>query len=394
MAVKSGYKVLRLFSSGSETGDDWHERAHAYSANEIKEIKDPEGAKANRAITSIPSPFARLHLFDQAFQYVVDAAHSKQKNALDGDTIYHKLVSDALDVGEMFFKFDVFKQRRNLEIRTWNRSKGVEALKSSTIEGHKLLGETLDLFIKQDGPKSHLTKVKDLHFIYCDFKLVGGTSPTTLFFAGGNDLSHVDLRSGDDTLFDQSYCPLFRRGRLYQRYLYGLFTAHRSLREEMPLFWKYLEASLTALEGVDKPFYFDLNKITEAGEYTLDVFQSEFEKWAGTQAVTIWDEIQHLKQKEDDPNRLAKSDFLLAASRNTEAKPMPMALQKGLKLTHLEYYHGKWDADYDVPYVADHPIEKRFLPGQDVQYPYYVVSDLLEPVLVELSFALDEKRFF
>src|SRR5688572_5737127 len=52
-----------------------------------------------KAGTSIPSPLARLELFDTAFHIIA----TDQKNNLEGSTLYHQLVSDCLDMLQLVF---------------------------------------------------------------------------------------------------------------------------------------------------------------------------------------------------------------------------------------------------------------------------------------------------
>ncbi len=83
-----------------------------YNANEIKDwtpstVIDTNSFEAENIVfskgslkagTSIPSPLARMELFDTAFHIV-----ASDKSQLKGKTIYHQLVSDCLDVLQMIF---------------------------------------------------------------------------------------------------------------------------------------------------------------------------------------------------------------------------------------------------------------------------------------------------
>ena len=94
-------KIFRLHDTGNNTLQGWDSSAQ-YNANVINNITDPNGGKSKKAITSIPSPFAQMDLVRVAFEQVV-------KNGLDGDTKYHEIVSNALDVAQIFFEWDKFK---------------------------------------------------------------------------------------------------------------------------------------------------------------------------------------------------------------------------------------------------------------------------------------------
>ena len=96
-------KVFRLHN-GNNNITHW-QGSQAYGNNAINEIKDPEGGVATKEITSIPSPLARIDLVKNAFKIISD-----QEN-LDGDTIYHKTVSESLDIGEIFLNLDKLKDK-------------------------------------------------------------------------------------------------------------------------------------------------------------------------------------------------------------------------------------------------------------------------------------------
>ena len=118
-------KILRLHE-GTEAGatdniNGWG-NSKVISEKAVESIQDPQGSNAQSEITSIPSPFARLDLVKQAFKYV-----NEQKN-LDGTNIYYRMVSDALDVGEIFFNIDKFSNI--VELTEWNVSE-IQSLKAS-----------------------------------------------------------------------------------------------------------------------------------------------------------------------------------------------------------------------------------------------------------------------
>ena len=69
---------------------------------DLKRQLTPENLKT---LASTPTPFNRLTLTDMAFKYVVDQVNEQKaaddpRSVLDGQTVYHKLISECLDVGE------------------------------------------------------------------------------------------------------------------------------------------------------------------------------------------------------------------------------------------------------------------------------------------------------
>ena len=103
-------KVFRLDSIQLNNNIvDWQE-SQPYGTKAISEIVDPDGANAKKEITSIPSPFARIDLVKTAFREVTNIARGannnveKKKAALNGITIYHKMVSEMFDVAQLAYE--------------------------------------------------------------------------------------------------------------------------------------------------------------------------------------------------------------------------------------------------------------------------------------------------
>ena len=141
-------KVFRLFKDGANTYNDWNASPdYPYDSTNRDTIIDPEGATASKEITSIPSPFARIDLVKNAFRYI--CRQNNNKSYLDGNTIYHKLVSETLDVGEVFFNISKF--RNDIEIIKWNPKQDIERLMCSGIAGNECLADVLTKYLKSDS---------------------------------------------------------------------------------------------------------------------------------------------------------------------------------------------------------------------------------------------------
>jgi hypothetical protein len=396
--VKQQNKVLRPFD-GTNTGDDWHSCSSHYSNNDIELIEDPSGATDKKQITSIPSPFARIHIVEDAFlKMIVQAQNLK---TMEGQTIYHKLVSDALDVGETFFNYDVFSiNDTKLDIINWNKKKALDDLKRGVVE-HQILGDTLELFLNQDGHSSNFDKLENLYFLKYDHKIVGGTSPTTLFFTCPNDLTFVNLKKGEDTFFDDDYYPLYKRRDDFQEYLYKLFIANNALQSSMPVFWKYLLESLRCLEEHNKPLYYDLMKIRNNPNYSSEDFMEDYEEanlGTSNDIIEIFPNIEHRKKRKDDVN-FSDSDFIIGNyDKGTEANSkyqgkLPFVLQNKFRKA-LKYCHGTWNSETEVPSYVSEPLDARLLPGQSEVYPWLTISDFLEDTIIKLVYPIDKKHFF
>ena len=208
-------KVFRFHEGTDLYGWD---SSNPLSDKAIAAIKDPNGEHASREITSIPSPFARIDLVNTAFKELAN-------RDLEGDTIYHKMVSDALDIGQILFNFE--KYRDKIEIISWDPNIDLQKLLDSPNRGHRSLGESLRLFLKQDAKTYNFDKMHKLYLLnYKDginqINIIGGTSPASLFFTSANKFNLDGFMSGKDGFFDEDYCPLHKRDSAFIEYIFLL----------------------------------------------------------------------------------------------------------------------------------------------------------------------------
>lgn len=195
--------------------------------------------------TSIPSPFARIALVKTAFAEV--AAYGDR--ALHA---YKKIVSDTLDIAEIFFTLNKWKSKKVIEVITWDKSKNLPEL--SKIVTQKILHKTLETFLKNDAITYNYDK---MHCIYIlkhreTGEMIGATSPSTLFFSSANDwyerITEEDLKKEEykqKKVGDRKYnitiplsthnafdgvIPLNERSWGFQKYLYTWITANNEIR--------------------------------------------------------------------------------------------------------------------------------------------------------------------
>ena len=187
-------KVFRLYREGTTTFQGWNESpAFPYNSNARDTIEDPDGASAKNEITSIPSPFARIDLVKTAFKEVCRRA-SRDVRELEGNTIFHKMVSDSLDVGEIFFNIDKFKDK--IEIITWDPSVMIDALKNDQNASHYYVGDALQKYLVSDAQTYNFNQLKNIYLLNYtngpdELNIIGATSPATLFFSGANGLEYI-----------------------------------------------------------------------------------------------------------------------------------------------------------------------------------------------------------
>jgi hypothetical protein len=390
-------KIFRLHTGGSDTIKDWSRINSHLTETLIDTIEDPAGADSSKQITSIPSPFARMDLVRVAFKQV---SSSKQIN---GDTIYHKVVSDCLDIAQIFFNLEAFRDR--IEVIAWDpgiirmgneikidENSDLGRLIYSRNENHRLYGKTLELFLSQDSQTYNFSDLKRLYLLNYKngpdpINIIGGTSPSTLFFSSANsDLSsYVDIQFGTDKVFDEKFCPLIRRGTDFILYIYSLqssipnfSTRFRELNNYLDECFKHLENNLKEeirkfLDNAYLNTYF-----TNLGLTYIDNPGNN---------VEIFNYPLRNKVKEK-----VESDFEILSTKSTEIKPLVLPNEQFN--SGLNYAGGTWQHDYRAPYFDQLSIIERRLPHQShIKYPYLTISDLFEPYIIKLPYPINKEKF-
>lgn len=254
------YKLSALQRNHSKTG--WH-NSEQFNDSDIANIKVLD-SRSDKSLNAIPSPLARIHLFDTAISLVYQDELYGTKNS--GET-YKKLVSDCFDVFELIFNWNShIKEKKNIEIITWNRETETSKLQSEfqikkktkieeikknhdenmrlilqDVEGYKenLVGESLNLFLS-DGI---FAPFDDIHIIKVDNKPLAGTSPLTGFFTTPNDLSKFHL------INPLTKHPYFSKIRMFsdrdlriKKFIYDFFTVEgENIFSDKLAISKYLE---------------------------------------------------------------------------------------------------------------------------------------------------------
>lgn len=380
----------KIFGYSKKGGKDWF-LSDAYSDKEIESIKDPEGGSDTGLPPAIPSPFARIDLVKTAFRNIEKSPQLKAYGN-DGDTIAskedEKLVSDCLDLAEMLFNIDSIKDK--IRITVWDKKNEIDKLKSST-PAHKGYAETLELYLTQDAASYNFDLLQRLYIIEYNHKIIGCTSPATLFFTSANDLSVAQINlTTNHVLFDDNYCPLYERDIEFQRYLYLLFKANNVLSQKMKCVADYLAKNLKILFKINPDFYHELNSLNSSDFFSL---YSELDAGKTGDIIEIIGVPIRKRKKEDIVSAIKESDFTILSNKcNSELKPL--VLQNNLNKS-FKYANDKWDKRYKVPSI-DHEsvLEKRWLPGIRIQYPYLTVSDFLEPYLIRLVYPINNDKFF
>lgn len=399
-------KIFRLHTGANNTIKDWTDVNTHISETDINTIKDPAGATDKEKITSIPSPFASIDLVRTAFKWI------NEHNQLQGTTMYHKLVSDCLDVAEIFFNFNTLK--RKVELISWDA--GISILNGNIMIDpnsdlgsminsdnlhHKLLGETFKLYLSQDGKAYNFEKLKRIYLLNYigegsrdELNIIGGTSPATMFFASSNDLSYVDISFGTHKVFsDKSYCTLFERSDDFIKYIFSLRKYIPNFSTIFREFDEYLMATI-GHQSISQSLRIQLNSIAETPNYYQDNYSDINIGAAGNQV-----EILGFPLKTDNfhTDRIEKNSAFVISTNKPLPSPLPLVLPNSSFTQPLVYTTQPWVNANRAPYhdeISFDRINARTLPHQAQEYPYLTIDDLFEPYLIRTIYPINKEKYF
>lgn len=212
------------------------------------------------SITSIPSPYARMHVTDIAFEELTDGigVYTDEERAERGEQMsvdYTKAISHCLDMFELLFYADSLNLKESgitlKKIKLWHLSDGdnneefksiVEKKGKHTLAGSYL--QTLDLYRAQymadvDARKKSLSRSQSYMFDFTSLyvfkyknKTFAATSPFTGFFTKADcalSSAELEVPLKDGTLHPlltasaSDFCAFDKRSNQFKEFMYELF---------------------------------------------------------------------------------------------------------------------------------------------------------------------------
>ena len=373
-------KIFRIHKKG-EGKPGWF-NSTAPSPSDLSTITSADSN--GKVATSIPSPFARVDLVKTAFKFVADSRDTL------GNSNNHKLISDALDIGQLFFYFNQVKVKYpNAEILAWDPVIDLNRIKANPTTN--LFGETLGLFWNQDKDVYNYDRVNRVFIIKINHQVVGATSPSNLFFAAP-DVSNLnlDFKFGNVKLFDSVYESLAQRDDEFIRYIYTLFK-QPSFSSKFPELYDYLLVSLDDLRTTRQSLWSEVNSYTEAS-YAASFTNLEVESGNPVEVLGM-----PLGCNKPTPDWIhANSDFAIIPKLPIKEDQFnPLVLPTTRFYEKWNYTQkGQWDSETNVLEYETTEIGKRILPGQADSYPFLTLGDFLEESLIQLPYKLNDKQFY
>lgn len=240
----------------------------AFDTMAIERLKSTVDAEQLEKLEYTPTPFNRMELARIAFEFVSAlAADTDPIVLLEGNTAYHKLVSECFDVGELFFFTE--KHEKELQIIEWNKLRDLDALLTASNK-QKYLGYALNMFMgRKHEDDVHGISPASLEKIYLlnyprigganGMKILGGTSPYTLFFAADGNKSRANFIHGEHQTFSERPVPLYRRDPLYIKFWFALKHCWQTITNQdrgfgdcFPALDAYLKITFDAIESTNQ----------------------------------------------------------------------------------------------------------------------------------------------
>lgn len=387
--------TFRLHKGTDAQKDGWQKSEELRKGSDentgINSIEDQiEGGNAGKIGTSIPTPFARIYLFETAFAFVSSNRGRREPN------FYDQLVTQALDLLQLVFEKG---KDDKLKLYEWNGEVQKNILKESRIrEGHKALAESLSMAMHGNP------NLRRIILVEYDGILLGGTSPMTLTFTSPNA---IRLLEGRDPLLTNDKKPLFRRNHVlhlqdrsieFQKYVSWLVKNHVVFQEDnSPLIYFY-----TYVRSQNLPEFADEEM------KDLDRFYPELSRQsAGKVDVRLSVYKDLMLRFNDTPILMEDSDFLMRPSIKCYGNgPVPVVLPtdgdsayEGWQYTKSE----RWNLMTMVEYyqIENERIEDRRLPVNGAtnslstnKYPWLTTDDFFTKSIVCLGFNLNRKHFY
>lgn len=368
-----------------------------YNANTINEVTDNIGKAEEVPVTSIPSPFAQMHLFETSFEFLNKAfvTSGNNRTQLQGNTTYHKNVSRCLDVFELLFRYETLALKDKISIKTWHVSELKTLLKDFN-EGIKTFAETLHVFISNynNDPRfknQGITNVLDnVVLVYLENTIIAGTSPYTGFFTTAEKLPKSIINE-DNRAFFSTNVPLYMRKKDFQKYMNILFAKQPYFVQSFKTVYEYVQNNNKVTEDEElRTFLRTIPSLDDTtllkGLTILEIDNTEVTLLNGKAPL-----LCEAYNKENDLIIASKSDYVIQTSKQLEKPPLALSVS-GVK--------SRWNYLDESPFPegvttdSKIAIQKRKLPQSVIEYPWVHRNDFLSKHLIQLDYNINSAKFW
>lgn len=375
-----GTKLSILTDSNlSSSNSGWQDRTHPISSSEIiHKIEDPNAVKVTNILTAVPSPIARYHVFDIAFQYLGEFLRKKKK--IDNTNTFFKLVSEALDALEIVFYFEYLKQAYpELKIYSMDIDSIINTLKNSPIKEHKRFGSVLDKYFSSVP----FNNIRNQSFIIkYDSHIVAITSPLTIVVVPEDKNFNLYSVFGPQRSFFDSDHPLHLRKRDGD-FIYYLYSVKKYFQQNFPEirsldnFFKYLDEEKSLLED---PIL--INKIDTIDNQSMGQYVSL--KTDNAADVHLFGKPIKIKSKTAiEMAHKIKSTYKINYATDPDFNCAPVVLKDG-----YDPITGKQDTKSIFNFEDKLNFKDRTIPNRGIKYPTICLNDFFETNLIMVDYKI------
>lgn len=334
---------------------------------------------------SIPSPFARVELVNDAFKWV-------SKNDVAGKTAQHKLVSEALDVGQLMYS--IRKYADKLKIVDYNIGERVKHNFDGAKDDHIAVAKTFNTFLDQDGGLMGFGADSTLYFLFNRSELIGATSPCSLFMSAPITQKVRDSISAEGShghFFSEKAYSLLEREWGFVEYLYAL-SKMGGFAAQFTSFFSYLEKVKDEMNSDQRELISDLGSqyFETRGHEQLYVTDSPSNK-VEVQNYRLW--IAPV-----NTGSIAQySDFAIQSDFEIESRP-PLVLpnddfSEKWVYTTPDVIWNKENFRSKIPYKNELTLSDSKLPVQNDSYPWLSAGNFFTDTIIKLPYKSDEVNF-
>lgn len=380
-----GY-VFRIHDAANANEQDWTPTSHIAGARlgsiKLSEANDKMG-------TSIPSIFARIFLFNNAFEVMKGKSLDDLRRINPNTT----LISECLDLLEFLYQHG---NDSKLTIRCWNAASQIAALRASNSPAnHCRLADVLDSELHNYPLLENIYlifwKCPDLKTGVEEEILIGGTSPYTMVFTSpnwGRSMlgKHLSFNRMDGSkMFADSIKSLPDRDSKFKKMIYSLYVAfQQQLVNQCSGLEKYLS---TCWNGeVQDPRILAMDSTRFSNSYSVVADAGRAPVYAG-KIPLCYEQI-----------RPSNSGYMIRASVNhLPGTETPLVLNKNGIMGAPYVGDSEWKTDtcsINEAALRGQSLNERILPGQmGIKYPFLIWSDFLEDKILKLPYPLNNEQF-
>jgi hypothetical protein len=362
--------------------NEWNNINNNVSVLTNIKFSDDIDKKNKLDVKSIPSPFARMILFRNAFEDEHFPVEMKKD-----------ILEDILDAMEFIFLFKTTYFEYKLKFVKINLSEFKSANLNSVHKKYiKTLNDLAETYYKdEDDPESKRYNTMDVFFIDSGNDnydtIIAGTSPFTGFFTP----EKINTPIAGFFEHEKDRLGISRRKR-------------KSFAERNIYFLKYLQGFYKVLPASAKYFKKELEHLFRTSDVNLDkvripALTNEIKENAASDVKKIEIIPGLFYDIFDEPleiNSYYKLRPSLIPGTTVEERDLPLVLVSNN--TSYEYYEGNnfpdnWDLVLHTAVTADP--ERKYLPGSIKKYPWIVpVFDFFEEKLIKLPHPQDSINMF